>query len=162
MINVGVFFGGTSVEHEVSIITALQAIAQLQKMKDYKVVPIYISKQNKWYTGSYLLEIEHFKDLNLVLKKATCIQLVKGVRNAHLIESPLRKFKNPLVESIDVGFPIIHGTGGEDGSLQGLLEHLDIPYVGCNVLAASLTMDKIASKLFLQSSGIRVVEGEWF
>ena len=162
MINIGVFFGGTSVEHEVSIITALQAIAQLQKMKDYNVVPIYISKQNKWYTGSYLLEIEHFKDLNRVLKEATCIQLVKGVRNAHLIASPLSRFKNPLIDTIDVGFPIIHGTGGEDGSLQGHLEHLDIPYVGCNVLAASLTMDKIASKLFLQSSGIRVVEGEWF
>lgn len=162
MINIGVFFGGTSVEHEVSIITALQAIAQLQKMKDYQVVPIYISKQNKWYTGSYLLEIEHFKNLDRVLKEATCIQLVKGVRNAHLIACPLSMFKNPLVDTIDVGFPIIHGTGGEDGSLQGLLEHLDIPYVGCNVLAASLTMDKIASKLFLQSSGIRVVEGEWF
>lgn len=162
MINIGVFFGGTSVEHEVSIITALQAIAQLQKMKDYKVVPIYISKQNKWYTGSYLLEIEHFKNLDRVLKEATCIQLVKGNRNAHLICSPLSKFKNPLVDIIDVGFPIIHGTGGEDGSLQGLLEHLDIPYVGCNVLSASLTMDKIASKLFLQSSGMRLVEGEWF
>ncbi|OJV62354.1 MAG: hypothetical protein BGO41_06035 [Clostridiales bacterium 38-18] len=162
MINIGVIFGGTSVEHEVSIISAQQAIAQLQDMSLYKIVPIYISKQNRWYTGDYLLEVEHFKDLKKVLDNSTRVQLVKGERNAYLIEDPVKKFKNPIIDHIDVAFPIIHGTGGEDGSLQGLLEHLDIPYVGCNVLAASLTMDKVASKLFLQSTGIRVVDGEWF
>ena len=162
MINIGVFFGGTSVEHEVSVITAQQAIAQLRKIPGYQVVPIYISKKNRWYTGEYLLEIEHFKDLNKVIESATRVHLVKGERNAFLLHDPIKKSGNPVVDHIDVAFPIIHGTGGEDGSLQGLLEHLDIPYVGCNVLAASMTMDKIASKLFLQSSGIRVVEGEWF
>lgn len=162
MINIGVIFGGTSVEHEVSIISAQQAIAQLLDMSLYKVVPIYISKQNRWYTGDYLLEVEHFKDLKKVLENSTRVQLVKGERNAYLIEDPVKKFKNPIIDHIDVAFPIIHGTGGEDGSLQGLLEHLDIPYVGCNVLSASLTMDKVASKLFLQSTGIRVVDGEWF
>lgn len=162
MINIGVIFGGTSVEHEVSIITAQQAIAQLLGMNKYNVVPIYISKQNRWYTGSYLLEVEHFKDLKKVIEQSKRVQLVKGERNAVLISDPVKKFHEAFVDYIDIAFPIIHGTGGEDGSLQGLLEHLDIPYVGCNVLAASLTMDKIASKLFLQSSGIRVVEGEWF
>ena len=162
MINIGVFFGGTSVEHEVSVITAQQAIAQLRKIPGYQVVPIYISKKNRWYTGEYLLEIEHFKDLNKVMESSTRVHLVKGERNAFLLHDPIKKSGNPVVDHIDVAFPIIHGTGGEDGSLQGLLEHLDIPYVGCNVLAASMTMDKIASKLFLQSSGIRVVEGEWF
>ncbi len=162
MINIGVIFGGTSVEHEVSIITAQQAIAQLMGMNKYNVVPIYISKQNRWYTGSYLLEVEHFKDLKKVIAQSKRVQLVKGERNAVLISDPVKKYHEAFVDYIDIAFPIIHGTGGEDGSLQGLLEHLDIPYVGCNVLAASLTMDKIASKLFLQSSGIRVVEGEWF
>ena len=162
MINIGVFFGGTSVEHEVSIITAQQAIAQLKKMSEYNIVPIYISKQNRWYTGEYLLEVEHFKDLKKVLENSERVQVVKGERNAFVIYDPIKKFKNPVVNTLDLAFPIIHGTGGEDGSLQGFFEHLDIPYVGCNVLAASLTMDKIASKQFLQSSGIRVVEGEWF
>lgn len=162
MINIGVIFGGTSVEHEVSIITAQQAIAQLLSMNKYNVVPIYISKQNRWYTGSYLLEVEHFKDLKKVVEQSKRVQLVKGERNAVLISDPVKKLHEAFVDYIDIAFPIIHGTGGEDGSLQGILEHLDIPYVGCNVLAASLTMDKIASKLFLQSSGIRVVEGEWF
>jgi len=162
MINIGVIFGGTSVEHEVSIITAQQAIAQLLDMPAYKVVPIYISKQNRWYTGDYLLEVEHFKDLNKVMANGTRVQAVKGERNAYLIADPVKRLKNPIVDYIDIAFPAIHGTGGEDGSLQGLLEHLDIPYLGCNVLSAAMTMDKIASKLFLQSSGIRVVEGEWF
>lgn len=162
MINIGVFFGGTSVEHEVSIITAQQAIAQLKKMTEYNIVPIYISKQNRWYTGEYLLEVEHFKDLKKVLANAERVQVVKGERNAYVIQDPIKKFQNPVVNTLDLAFPIIHGTGGEDGSLQGFFEHLDIPYVGCGVLAAALTMDKIASKQFLQSSGIRVVEGEWF
>jgi D-alanine-D-alanine ligase len=76
MINIGVIFGGTSVEHEVSIITAQQAIAQLLDMPAYKVVPIYISKQNRWYTGDYLLEVEHFKDLNKVMANGKRIQAV--------------------------------------------------------------------------------------
>lgn len=162
MINIGVFFGGPSVEHEVSIITAQQAIRQLQKIEGYNIVPIYISKSNKWYTGDYLLEVEHFKDLNLVLKNSQKVQMVKGDKSALLIKDPIKRFSDAFVTTVDIGFPIIHGTGGEDGTLQGFLEHMDIPYVGCNVLAASLTMDKIASKLFLQSSGIPVVEGDWF
>lgn len=162
MINIGVFFGGTSVEHEVSIITAQQAIAQLLDMPEYKVVPIYIAKNNIWYTGDYLLEVNNFKDLKKVVENSTRVQAIKGERNVYLIADPIKRFQQPVVEHIDLAFPIIHGTGGEDGSLQGYIEHLEIPYVGCNVLSAALTMDKIASKLFLQSSGIRVVEGEWF
>ncbi|GAU75761.1 D-alanine--D-alanine ligase family protein [Fusibacter sp. 3D3] len=162
MINIGVFFGGTSVEHEVSIITAQQAISQLLDMKHYKIVPIYISKDNNWYTGDYLLEIEHFKDLKKVIASSHRCHMVKADKCAHLIHAEMKLFKKTYICDIDLAFPIIHGTGGEDGNLQGFLEHMAIPYVGCNVLAASLTMDKIASKLFLQNSGIRVVEGEWF
>ncbi len=162
MINIGVFFGGTSVEHEVSIITAQQAIAQLGKMSKYKVIPIYISKDNRWYTGEHLKEVERFKDLKKVISDATEVQMIKGDRHALLIKSPIKAQKNWLVNTLDLAFPILHGTGGEDGTLQGFLEHMDIPYIGCGVLAASMTMDKIASKLFLKSSGISVVPGEWF
>lgn len=160
MINIGVFFGGTSVEHEVSVITAQQAIAQLKKMTKYKVIPIYISKQNKWFTGEHLMDIERFKDLKKVIEMATPVQLIKGEKSAQLVH--FSKNKLELISNVDMAFPIIHGTGGEDGTLQGLLEHLEIPYVGCGVLAASMTMDKIASKLFLKSSDIPVVAGEWF
>lgn len=162
MINIGVFFGGPSVEHEVSVITAQQAISQLLKMPGYQVVPIYISKDNQWYTGDYLLEVEHFKDLNKVITESQKVNMVKSNKCAMLIKDPIPKLKSAYVTSVDIAFPIIHGTGGEDGTLQGFLEHMDIPYIGCNVLSASMTMDKIASKLFLKNSGVRVVEGDWF
>ena len=162
MINLGVFFGGPSVEHEVSVITAQQAIAQLKKLEGYNIIPIYISKDNHWYTGDYLLNVEHFRDLKEVIAKSTRISMVKGEKSAVLINNPLKALGANIIANVDIVFPMIHGTGGEDGTLQGLLEHMEIPYVGCNVLAAGLTMDKIASKLFLQTSGVRVVEGEWF
>lgn len=160
MIHIGVFFGGTSVEHEVSVITAQQAIAQLKKMPKYKVVPIYISKDNKWYTGEHLTDIERFKDLKKVIEMATPVQMIKGEKNAQLIH--FKKDKIKIMDHVDMVFPIIHGTGGEDGTLQGLIEHLELPYVGCGVLSAAMTMDKIASKYFLQSSGISLIDGEWF
>ncbi|MBS7525843.1 D-alanine--D-alanine ligase [Fusibacter paucivorans] len=162
MINLGIFFGGPSVEHEVSVITAQQAIAQLQKLDDYHIVPIYIAKDSHWYTGDYLLNVEHFRDLKAVVANATRVNMVKSEKCALLINDPIRHFGQNIIAEVDIAFPMIHGTGGEDGTLQGLLEHMAIPYVGCNVLAASMTMDKVASKLFLQTSGIRVVEGEWF
>lgn len=162
MIHIGVFFGGTSVEHEVSVITALQAIAQLKKLDGYKVVPIYISKQNTWHTGDYLFEIEHFKDLDKVLAQSEHIHMIRGEHGAKLVSTPDKHGRLKVVADIDIAFPMIHGTGGEDGSLQGYIEHMDIPCVGSSVLSAALTMDKIASKFFLQNSGIRVVEGEWF
>jgi D-alanine-D-alanine ligase len=162
MINLGVFFGGPSVEHEVSVITAQQAIAQLQKLEGYHIVPIYMAKDNHWYTGDYLLNVEHFRDLKTVIAKSTRVSMVKSDRCALLINDPIKRLGDNVIAEIDIVFPMIHGTGGEDGTLQGFLEHMAIPYVGCNVLAASMTMDKVASKLFLQTSGIRVVEGEWF
>jgi D-alanine-D-alanine ligase len=105
MIHIGVFFGGTSVEHEVSIITAQQAIAQLRSMTDYKVVPIYISKDNRWYTGDYLLEVEHFKDLKKVVEHSTRVSLVKGNRNAFMISDPVKRFSDPLVGRLTSLFP---------------------------------------------------------
>lgn len=162
MINLGIFFGGPSVEHEVSVITAQQAIAQLKKLDGYHIVPIYIAKDSHWYTGDYLLNVEHFRDLKAVVANATRVNMVKSEKCALLINDPIKPFGQNIISEIDIAFPMIHGTGGEDGTLQGLLEHMAIPYVGCNVLAASMTMDKVASKLFLQTSGIRVVEGEWF
>jgi D-alanine-D-alanine ligase len=162
MIQLGIFFGGTSVEHEVSVITAQQAIAQLKKLPGYNVVPIYISKDNHWYTGDYLHEVEHFKSLPTVIEKSQRVSMIKTDKGACLIKNPLATRGQNIISAIDMAFPMIHGTGGEDGNLQGFLEHMQIPYVGCNVLAASMTMDKIASKLFLQSAGVRVVDGDWF
>ena len=162
MMHIGVLFGSRSVEHEVSIITALQAINTLKASSQYKIVPIYISKQGDCYTGDYLLDIEHFKDLNLVMQKSQKVHIGRQDGRGCLIKSPVKSLGKNVVEYFDVAFPIVHGSFGEDGTLQGFFEQLQIPYVGCSVLSASVTMDKIAAKMILMASGVPVVDFLWF
>jgi len=158
-IRVGVIFGGSSVEHEVSVISALQAIDNMDKEK-YDVVPLYISKNREWYTGENLLDIENYKDLDSLLKKAKRVNLQK-VNDEYVLLSVSGLF-NKVVDKIDVAFPIVHGQNAEDGSLAGYLETVGIPYVGCNVLGAALGQDKIVMKQVFKDSNIPVVDYVWF
>lgn len=160
--NIGVFFGSRSVEHEVSVITAQQAIKTLMATGKYTIVPIYISKAGDYYTGDYLLDLEHFKDLNQVMEKSQKVHITKQDGRGCLIKSPVKSLGKNVVNYFDVAFPIVHGSFGEDGTLQGLFEQLSIPFVGCSVLSAALTMDKIAAKMVLAASGVNVVEYFWF
>lgn len=162
MMHIGVLFGSRSVEHEVSIITALQAINTLKASEQYKIVPIYISKQGDYYTGDYLFDLEHYKDLNTVMEKAQKVHITRQDGRGCLIKSPVKMFGKNVVEYFDVAFPIVHGSFGEDGTLQGLFEQLQIPFVGCSVLSAALTMDKITAKMVLMASGVPVVDFLWF
>lgn len=162
MINIGVLFGSRSVEHEVSIITALQAIHSLSDSTKYKIVPIYISKQGDYYTGDYLLDLEHFKDLSQVMEKSQKVHLTRQDGRGCLIKSPVKSLGKNVVDYFDIAFPIVHGSFGEDGTLQGLFEQLQVPFVGCSVLSAALTMDKIAAKMVLMASGVPVVDFLWF
>lgn len=162
MIHIGVLFGSRSVEHEVSIITALQAISSLSDSTKYKVVPIYISKEGDYYTGDYLLNLENFKDLNQVMAKSQKVHLTRQDGRGCLIKSPAKSLGKNVVEYFDIAFPIVHGSFGEDGTLQGLFEQLQIPFVGCSVLSAALTMDKIAAKMVLMASGVPVIDFLWF
>ncbi len=147
-IKVGVFFGGVSVEHEVSIISALQAVNSMDKEK-YDIIPVYISKSGIMYTGEELLSIENFrKDQAALLKKAKKVSLSK--------EGLVYKKK---VMPIDVAFPIVHGTNCEDGTLQGLLEICQIPYVGCDVMSSAVGMDKSVFKSVMQGAGLPVIPG---
>lgn len=157
-IKVGVIFGGTSVEHEVSIISAVQAMHHMDKEK-YEVVPIYITKDKCWYTGKLLQDIELYKDLENLTRYAKRVQLVNDGKNVYLQSMGLLK---KCVEELDVVFPIVHGLGVEDGSLQGYLEMLGIPYVGCDLYAASVGQDKIFQKQIFESNNIPVVKYEWF
>ena len=125
-IRVGVFFGGKSVEHEVSIISAMQAIAALDKEK-YQPVPIYITKDNKFYTGPNLGEIEAYRDIPAALKQATRITLVGGENTAVMQLYPPKKLGNSIVGEIDVILPVTHATNVEAGALQGFFEYLNIP-----------------------------------
>lgn len=165
MIHVAVLFGGKSVEHEVSVITAMQALSVLSEMKGYHAIPIYISKDGDWYTGDNIDKIEKYKQIPKLLKTCKPVALVPsgtpGV--ARLIDlKGKRTFYDENVSRVDLVFPIIHGTGGEDGTLQGMLDLIGVPYIGCGALSAAVTMDKTATKLILKSSGIPQLPGKWF
>ncbi|MBN2899016.1 MAG: D-alanine--D-alanine ligase [Clostridia bacterium] len=161
MIHLGVFFGSNTVEHEISVITAIQAIEHLKKLPNYKIVPVYVSKSGDTYTGDALFDMDNFKNLEKLKTQLTPITLVKGNQVVQLLEIPFKALKNPVIDEIHVAFPIFHGSFGEDGTFQGLFELLDIPYVGCDVLSAATTMDKIASKLIMKECGIPVVDYYW-
>lgn len=156
--NVGVIFGGRSVEHEISVISALQTINAIDPNK-FKVTPIYIDKTGKWFTGEILLNVDTYKLEEKIRKE--CIEVVIDTHsnNFNLYK---KSWKLKLIASIDVIFPVIHGTNGEDGTLQGFLELKDVPYVGSNVLSSAIGMDKIVMKMILKESGLPVVDYLWF
>lgn len=159
---VGVIFGGLSVEHEVSVISALQAIKALDENK-YEAIPLYISKDNEWYTGEDLKDIEQYKELKELLEKSEKVTLMTSDDNKVVVQKKQTSlFGKKMNKEIDVIFPVIHGTNGEDGSLQGLLEMLRIPYVGCDVVSSGVGMDKVMMKQILNDSGVAIVDYHWF
>ncbi len=154
--NIAVFFGGNSVEHEVSIISGIQAIQNIDTNK-FQVTPVYIAKNKKMYVGESLLKIENFKNINNVIENSTAVYLTSDNDICYLKaeeKSFLKKF-NPI--RIDVALPVVHGTNCEDGSLQGLFELYGLPYVGCDVLASSVGMDKAVFKNVLSAAGLPVL-----
>ena len=160
-IKVGIFFGGKSVEHEVSVISAAQASAALDRNK-YEVIPIYISKDNELYTGQNLLTPSYYKDLPSLLAQSQRITLVRDKERIHLMRYPAKRFATPFIGELDLAFPVIHGTNGEDGSLQGYFQLHGLPYVGSDVLASAGAMDKWVTKCLLQSAGLPVLPGFCF
>ena len=160
-INVGVIFGGRSVENEISVITAAQTMAAMNTEK-YNIVPIYISKDGHWYTGDKLRTTDNYRNLDALLKSVTEVYLrpVYGDNNLYKVNKPL--FGSDKVCAIDVILPCLHGTSGEDGSFQGLIEMTGIPYACPNPLASANGMDKITMKMILKQSGIPVIDYTWF
>jgi D-alanine-D-alanine ligase len=190
---VGVFFGGRSVEHEISVISALQAIAALDAEK-YEAVPVYITKQGRWFTGGVLLDAAAYRDMEALERRATEVVMAPRFLERRLVRvgrgvggGDGRKSGGDyrsgdrggfnggfgalfgrlfggrrVVAELDIVLPVLHGTNGEDGALQGFLELIGIPYVGCGVLASALGMDKIAAKMVLRQSGIPVIDYVWF
>lgn len=156
-IRVGVFFGGKSVEHEVSVISGLQAYRSFDRDK-YEPVPIYITKDNEFYTGEAVGEISNYKDIPALLKKSIRVFFMYDQKQLKLIRYPVKKIGNSTVAQIDVAFPVVHGANVEDGSLQGFLRHYDIPLVGCDVAASAVTMDKYVMKTVLKDNDIPVLD----
>jgi len=160
-IKVGVFFGGKSVEHEISIISAVQAMLAMNTEK-YEVVPLYITKDNRFYTGQSLLKIEEYKDIPTLLKKCKRVILENLENKVTLLEYPLKKFGKNEINTIDVAFPIVHGTNVEDGTLQGYFNLLNIPYCGCDILGSAVGMDKFFQKAVLKQAGVPVLSAKSF
>ena len=158
-IKVGVIFGGETVEHEVSIISAIQAINNMDTNK-YDIVPIYISKERIWYTGSMLTDIELYKDMDLLKRYAKMVTLCKK-ENSYFLVNTGGLFRKNIAE-IDIAFPIVHGINVEDGTLQGYLDTIGIPYVGSRVLGAALGQDKVVMKQVFEQENIPVVPYTWF
>ena len=152
-IKVALLFGGKSVEHEISVISALQAAQSLDREK-YDVIPVYISKSCEMYCGPLVGDIEEYKDIKGLIAKSfeVCFARVNG-RAAILKTSP-KLFEKPLVDYVDVAFPVVHGTNVEDGTAAGYLNMLGVPFVGCDVLSAALSMDKYVMKAVFKDNGI--------
>ena len=161
--NVAVFFGGRSVEHEISVISALQAINAFNAEK-YNVIPIYITKQGRWFTGDALLDISNFKDMKGLEEKCEEVFMRPeyGDYNLYKAQTGMFSKRNPVAAEIHVVIPVLHGTNGEDGIFEGVLETIGIPYAGCNTLSSANGMDKITMKMILRESGIPVVDYVWF
>ncbi|MCF6466653.1 D-alanine--D-alanine ligase family protein [Clostridium sp. Cult2] len=158
---VAIIFGGRSVEHEVSVITGLQVIENIDKEK-YDTIPIYIDKQGKWFTGNSLKEFKNYKDNNFKGLQEVVLSLNSNDHNLYLHPNSIGLFKNKVIDKIDIVFPTIHGTNGEDGTIQGLFELMNIPYVGGGVLASSVGMDKILMKEVFKAKGLPIVDYNWF
>ncbi|HVU10283.1 MAG TPA: D-alanine--D-alanine ligase family protein [Phototrophicaceae bacterium] len=160
---VGVIFGGRSVEHDVSVVTGHQ-IMRAFDLERYEVVPIYIDREGQWFTGEPLNEIKNFDKDVTRLDGVLPTLLSPSVQHHGLIINPTPSgmFAKSQVKRLDVAFPAIHGSHGEDGTLQGLFELADIPYVGCGVLASAIANDKLVCKEVLRQAGIPVVNAIGF
>lgn len=160
--NVAVFFGGRSVEHEISVLSALQAINAFDKEK-YEVIPIYITKDGRWFSGPALLDIDNYKDLKGLEKKTEEVFMkpVYGDYNLYKVKTGLFSKNNPVLSELHVALPVLHGTNCEDGIFEGVLETIGIPYAGCNTLSSAVGMDKIMMKMVLQAENIPVVDFVW-
>ena len=156
-IRVGLFFGGKSVEHEVSIISAIQAFNAFNREK-YDVIPVYITKNNELYTGEAVGKIEEYRNIPALIKKSTRVIVINEENKTKLICYPMKKFGDSTVAEIDVAFPVVHGTNVEDGALQGYFQTLNVPYVGCDVMSSAVGMDKYVMKAVLKDNGIPVLD----
>lgn len=157
---VAVIFGGQSTEHDVSIITAhIPIIQSLLAAGQFHVWPIYIAKNGSWYADQVMNNLAYFKQDNfetqLVKQKKIQLLFDKGLK---IVWSGLRSKTVP----IDIVFPAMHGTFGEDGSLMGLLRMAGVPFVGCDLSASAVAMDKVLTKQILASENIPIVPYIWF
>jgi D-alanine-D-alanine ligase len=151
---IGVFFGGKSPEHDISIITGELIISVLKKIPEYEVIPVYLDKEEHFFIDDKLGSLAFFSagDYQPTLKNMGAYDLDLDASSDCLV------FKKAGILSkkkiIDFVFPAFHGNLGEDGAMQGLFNIFNVPYVGCDVAASSIAMNKILTKIFYQGLNI--------
>ena len=155
--NIAVLFGCRSVEHEVSIISAVQAMRAVKREK-YDVTPIYVTKSGEMYTGNALFEIENYRNLPELLKQSDPVVLARKKGGVYMVYENSGLFNKKKDVKIDLAFPVVHGTNCEDGTVAGYLEYLGLPYIGCDILSAAVGMDKAVFKDVLKSAGLPVLD----
>jgi D-alanine-D-alanine ligase len=165
---IGVFFGGKSPEHDVSIITGQLVISELKKL-NYRVVPVYIGIDGAWYVDEKLGELKFFTELSQKTNEQERQEILSKYAKFNL---DLVKSKGALIlkgqgltgkeVKIDVAFPCFHGENGEDGTIQGLFEMFNVAYVGCPVTASAIAIDKVLTKQFYESVGIATTKFVYF
>lgn len=159
-LNVAVFFGSESVEHEVSIISAHQAMEALDKNK-YNVIPIYIAKDRKFYYSPEFMNIKTFTNLNQAVSQATQVVFVNTNNKVEIHPVKTSLFGKKVLDTIDVAIPVLHGTNGEDGTIQGFFEMLRLPYAGCDLISAAVGQDKVLQKHILHDAGLPLTNWFW-
>ena len=157
-IKVGVIFGGESVEHEVSVISAMQAMNKLDQEK-YEIIPIYITKDREWYTGEMLKDIEVYQDLSLIKKYGKNVVLY--YRDGSFVLQK-KSFPRTIVGEVDIVLPVVHGTNVEDGGLQGYLQTIGVPFVGSDVYASVVGQDKVFMKDIWKNAKLPMTDYVWF
>ena len=160
-LKVALMFGGKSVEHEVSVISGIQAYLAMDTEK-YDVFPVYLTKKNEMYVGDEIGVIESYKDIDGLLKKSQRVIMVSDGDKVRFAGYPAKKFgKNPEFD-VDLIFPVVHGTNVEDGALQGYFKTLGIPFVGCDVTASAIGMDKYIMKAVLKENDVPVLDAKLY
>lgn len=158
-IRVGVLYGGKTTEHEVSIITAVQAMNNLNKEK-YDVVPIYFTKDNDIYTGNALMDMDVYKDMSLL--KRYCSNVVMYSKDGVLILQNKKGIFKRTIREVDIVVPCVHGYNMEDGNIEGMLEVLGIPYTGSDIYGCTVGQDKVFQKQILEAEKLPVPKYTWF
>lgn len=160
-IKVGIIFGGRSGEHEISIRSAKSVIEKIDKEK-YEVIPIGITKDGRWLSpaeSALMLPLETQRVLHETSKELFKTPILFSPDTSH---KGLLKLNSYDSIQVDVLFPVLHGTYGEDGTIQGLFEMANVAYVGCGVLASACGMDKVAMKSLFSSVGLPICQYVWF
>lgn len=156
---VALMFGGKTVEHEVSVISGIQALKSMDTDK-YEVIPVYMTKENDMYTGSDIGKIESYRDIPALLKHSQRVIMVNDGGRVQLVPYPAKMFGGQKPVAIDIAFPVVHGTNVEDGALQGYLKTVGVPFVGPDVTSSAISMDKFITKAVLKEAGVPVLDAK--